>query len=38
MKKILGIIQIIASLLLIGASRIWAPVCDKKLELVSGKM
>lgn len=37
MKKILGIIQIIASLLLIGASRIWAPVCDKKLELVSGK-
>ena len=37
MKKILGIIQIIASLLLIGGSRIWAPVCDKKLELVSGK-
>lgn len=36
-EKILGIIQIIASLLLIGASRIWAPVCDKKLELVSGK-
>ena len=37
MNNILILIQALASALMIGAIKIWAPVCGKMLELVSGK-
>ena len=37
MNKILIALQAIAALCMIGALKIWAPVCGKMLELVSGK-
>ena len=37
MNKILIALQALAAVLLIGAIKIWAPVCGKMLELVSGK-
>ena len=37
MNNILILIQAVASALMIGAIKIWAPVCGKMLELVSGK-
>ena len=37
MNKILIAIQALAAACLLGAIKIWAPVCGKMLELVSGK-
>ena len=37
MNNILIAIQAIAAAVMIGAIKIWAPVCGKMLELVSGK-
>ena len=37
MNKIMIALQAAAALCLIGAIKIWAPVCGKMLELVSGK-
>ena len=37
LNNILIILQAAAALCLIGAIKIWAPVCGKMLELVSGK-
>ena len=37
MNKIMIALQALAAALLIGAIKIWAPVCGKMLELVSGK-
>ena len=37
MNKIMLALQALAAALLIGAVKIWAPVCGKMLELVSGK-
>ena len=37
MNKIMIALQALAAVLLIGAIKIWAPVCGKMLELVSGK-
>ena len=37
MNKILIVLQALAAVLLIGAIKIWAPVCGKMLELTSGK-
>ena len=37
MNKILIILQALAAACLIGAIKIWAPVCGKMLELTSGK-
>ena len=37
MNKILIDLQAIAAVLLIGAIKIWAPVCGKMLELTTGK-
>lgn len=37
MNKILIVLQIAAAAALIGAVKVWAPVCGKLLELVSGK-
>ena len=37
MNKMLIALQAIAALCMIGALKIWAPVCGKMLELVSGK-
>ena len=37
MNKILIVLQIAAAAALIGAVKLWAPVCGKLLELVSGK-
>ena len=37
MNKILIGLQALAAAVLIGAIKIWAPVCGKMLELVSGK-
>ena len=37
MNKILIALQAIAAVLLIGAIKIWAPVCGKMLELTTGK-
>ena len=37
MNKILIALQIAAAAALIGAVKLWAPVCGKLLELVSGK-
>ena len=37
MNNILILIQAVAAALMIGAIKIWAPVCGKMLELVSGK-
>ena len=36
MKKFIPIIQAVASLCLIGAVKIWAPVCPKMLDLANG--
>lgn len=36
-QKIVAIVQAVASLVIVGATRFWAPVCQGKLELVSGK-
>ena len=36
-NKIMISLQALAAALLIGAVKIWAPVCGKMLELVSGK-
>lgn len=35
-KKISGILTLIAGLLMVGAARIWAPVCSKTLEVSGG--
>ena len=37
MTNILIAVQAVAGLVMIGAVKIWAPVCGKMLELVSGK-
>ena len=37
MNKIMIALQALAAVLLIGAIKIWAPVCGKMLELTSGK-
>ena len=37
MNKIMIAIQVLAAVLLIGAIKLWAPVCGKMLELTSGK-
>lgn len=37
MNKILIALQALAALCVIGAVKLWAPVCGKMLELVSGK-
>ena len=37
MNKIMIILQALAAAVLLGAIKIWAPVCGKMLELVSGK-
>ena len=37
MNNILILIQAVAAAVMIGAIKIWAPVCGKMLELVSGK-
>ena len=37
MNKILIALQALASVLLIGAIKIWAPVCGKMLETTTGK-
>ena len=37
LNNILIILQAAAALCLVGAIKIWAPVCGKMLELVSGK-
>ena len=37
LMNILIAVQALAGVLLIGAVKIWAPVCGKMLELVSGK-
>lgn len=37
MNKIMIALQALAALCVIGAIKIWAPVCGKMLELVSGK-
>ena len=37
MNKIMIALQAVAALCLLGAIKIWAPVCGKMLELVSGK-
>lgn len=37
MNKILIVLQALAAVLLIGAIKIWAPVCGKMLELTTGK-
>ena len=36
MNKILIVLQALAAVLLIGAIKIWAPVCGKMLELANG--
>ena len=36
MNKILIILQAVSALCLIGAVKIWAPVCDKMLDLANG--
>ena len=38
MNKILIVLQALAAALLIGAIKIWAPVCGKMLETTTGKM
>lgn len=35
--NILIILQVVASICVIGAIKVWAPVCGKMLELTSGK-
>lgn len=35
-QKISGILTVIAGLIMIGAVKIWAPVCSKTLEVTSG--
>ena len=37
LNKIMIALQILAAAALLGAVKIWAPVCGKMLELVSGK-
>ena len=37
MNKVMIILQALAAAALLGAIKIWAPVCGKMLELVSGK-
>ena len=37
MNNILILIQAVAAAVMVGAVKIWAPVCGKMLELVSGK-
>ena len=37
MNNILILMQAVAAAVMIGALKIWAPVCGKMLELVSGK-
>ena len=37
MNNILILLQAVAAAVMIGALKIWAPVCGKMLELVSGK-
>ena len=37
MNKILIALQALAAVLLIGAIKVWAPVCGKMLELTTGK-
>ena len=37
MNNILIALQALAAIVMIGAIKIWAPVCGKMLELVSGK-
>ena len=37
MNNILILVQAAAAALLLGAVKLWAPVCGKMLELVSGK-
>ena len=37
MNNILILLQALAAAVMIGALKIWAPVCGKMLELVSGK-
>ena len=37
MNKIMIALQALAAVCLLGAIKIWAPVCGKMLELVSGK-
>ena len=36
-NKVMIILQALAAAVLLGAIKIWAPVCGKMLELVSGK-
>ena len=36
-NKVLGLIQAAAAVCMVAAIKIWAPVCGKMLELVSGK-
>ena len=35
-RKISGIIILIAAIFMIGAVKVWAPVCQKSLELANG--
>ena len=37
MSNVLIALQLIAAAVMVGAIKIWAPVCGKMLELVSGK-
>ena len=37
MNKVMIVLQALAAATLLGAIKIWAPVCGKMLELVSGK-
>ena len=37
MNKVMIALQALAAICMIGAIKIWAPVCGKMLELVSGK-
>lgn len=38
MTRLFTALQILAALAVIGAVKIWAPVCDKMLELANGNM
>ena len=37
MNKVLIALQVLAAVCMVGAIKIWAPVCGKMLELTSGK-
>ncbi len=36
-QKVVAFVQAVAALVVVGATRFWAPVCQGKLELATGK-